>query len=108
MEETPQGDLLISVSMPSIEVGTVGGGMGLKPQQSMLAMLGVAGSQPGAPGDNARQLSRVIAASVLCGELSLMASLTSNTLVESHMRLNRKKEPSKKEEPPQPGTCTVA
>ena len=99
--------VVMTVTMPSVEVGTVGGGMGLKPQQSMLAMLGVAGSLPGAPGDNARQLSRVVAASVLCGELSLMASLTSNTLVESHMRLNRKKEPAKKEEA-QPGTCTVA
>ena len=42
MEATNDGeDLLVSVSMPSVEVGTVGGGTGLPPQRSMLELLGI-------------------------------------------------------------------
>merc|ERR550532_492893 len=46
MESTGESgeDLYISCTMPSIEVGTVGGGTVLPPQKSCLQMLGVAGS----------------------------------------------------------------
>lgn len=74
---TETGDLLISVTMPSIEVGTVGGGTGLEAQRSMLSLLGVAGSHPSIPGANAQQLARVVAGAVLSGELSLMSALAS-------------------------------
>lgn len=36
-------DLYISCSMPSIEIGTVGGGTVLSPQSACLEMLGVKG-----------------------------------------------------------------
>jgi Hydroxymethylglutaryl-coenzyme A reductase len=36
-----RGNLQISVSMPSIEVGTLGGGTVLEPQGAMLDLLGV-------------------------------------------------------------------
>ena len=36
-------DLLVMVTMPSLEVGTVGGGTGLHPQAACLSMLGVRG-----------------------------------------------------------------
>lgn len=52
-------------------------------------MLGVYGSCEENPGDNASQLARIIAASVLAGELSLMSALASGHLVNSHMRYNR-------------------
>ncbi|KAG0033055.1 3-hydroxy-3-methylglutaryl-coenzyme A (HMG-CoA) reductase isozyme [Podila clonocystis] len=68
-------DLLISCSMPSIEVGTVGGGTSLPPQAAMLDMLGVRGSHPEIPGANAQQLARIICAGVMAGELSLCAAL---------------------------------
>ncbi|KAK2628369.1 hypothetical protein QTJ16_003015 [Diplocarpon rosae] len=83
------GDLQISVSMPSIEVGTLGGGTILEPQAAMLDMLGIRGSHPTNPGDNARKLARIIAAAVLAGELSLCSALRAGHLVKSHMTHNR-------------------
>merc|ERR1719357_284897 len=51
-------------------------------------MLGVKGSHPTNPGENARQLAKVCA-SVLAGELSLMSALAAGHLVKSHLRHNR-------------------
>ncbi|XP_038590463.1 3-hydroxy-3-methylglutaryl-coenzyme A reductase-like isoform X2 [Micropterus salmoides] len=84
-------DLYISCTMPSIELGTVGGGTNLPPQQACLQMLGVKGTSSNEPGDNARQLARVVCATVLAGELSLMAALAAGHLVKSHMTHNRSK-----------------
>lgn len=61
--------------MPSIEVGTIGGGTILEPQAAMLDMLGVRGPHPTSPGNNAQKLARIVAAAVLAGELSLCAAL---------------------------------
>lgn len=83
-------DLLISVTMPSIEVGTVGGGTGLAAQRGCLELVGCGGSSAESPGENARLLSRVVAAGVLSAELSLMAGLAAGQLLSAHMRLNRK------------------
>ncbi|GAA5937137.1 hypothetical protein JCM3775_001560 [Rhodotorula graminis] len=82
-------DLLITCSMPSIEVGTVGGGTILLPQASMLELLGVKGPHPTAPGQNAQQLARIVCASVMAGELSLMSALAAGSLVKSHLAHNR-------------------
>ena len=82
-------DLLITCSMPCIEVGTVGGGTTLLPQSAMLDLLDCRGPHPTHPGQNAQQLARVICAAVVAGELSLMASLSVGTLVKSHLALNR-------------------
>ncbi|XP_055369289.1 3-hydroxy-3-methylglutaryl-coenzyme A reductase-like isoform X2 [Betta splendens] len=86
----PEGeDLYISCTMPSIEVGTVGGGTNLPPQQACLQMLSVQGTSPEHPGENARQLARIVCGTVLAGELSLMAALAAGHLVKSHMTHNR-------------------
>ena len=82
-------DLHVSVTMPSLEVGTVGGGTSLAAQAACLEMLGVKGSGAN-PGDNARQLARIFAATVMAGEISLAAALTSGHLIAAHMALNRK------------------
>ncbi|XP_031156308.1 3-hydroxy-3-methylglutaryl-CoA reductase a isoform X1 [Sander lucioperca] len=95
-------DLYISCTMPSIELGTVGGGTSLPPQQACLQMLGVQGASQDCPGENARQLARVVCATVLAGELSLMAALSAGHLVKSHMTHNR----SKVNLQETPGTCT--
>uniref|UniRef100_A0A8C7Q495 3-hydroxy-3-methylglutaryl-coenzyme A reductase n=1 Tax=Oncorhynchus mykiss TaxID=8022 RepID=A0A8C7Q495_ONCMY len=84
-------DLYISCTMPSIELGTVGGGTILAPQQACLQMLGVQGASQECPGENARQLARVVCGTVLAGELSLMAALAAGHLVKSHMTHNRSK-----------------
>ncbi|GAB2219303.1 hypothetical protein Droror1_Dr00006938 [Drosera rotundifolia] len=82
-------DLHISVTMPSIEVGTVGGGTQLASQSACLNLLGVKGASREAPGDNARMLATIVAGSVLAGELSLMSAISAGQLVKSHMKYNR-------------------
>ncbi|KAJ3340739.1 3-hydroxy-3-methylglutaryl-coenzyme A (HMG-CoA) reductase isozyme [Gonapodya sp. JEL0774] len=82
-------DLHISVTMPCIEVGTVGGGTTLPPQAACLDMLGVRGPCHEQPGRNSQQLARLVAASVMAGELSLCAALAAGHLVKSHMAHNR-------------------
>ncbi|CCK70662.1 hydroxymethylglutaryl-CoA reductase (NADPH) HMG1 KNAG_0E04090 [Huiozyma naganishii CBS 8797] len=85
------GDLRISVSMPCIEVGTIGGGTVLEPQGAMLDLLGVRGPHPTHPGENARKLARIVACAVMAGELSLCSALAAGHLVQSHMTHNRGK-----------------
>jgi len=82
-------DLYMTCSMPSIEVGTVGGGTVLPAQSSCLEMLGVKGPHPSMPGENASQLARIVCATVLAGELSLMSALAAGHLVRSHLKHNR-------------------
>ncbi len=90
MEAVNDGnDLHVSVTLPVVEVGTVGGGTGLTAQKACLEMLGVAGANFENPGDNARELAKVVAGAVLAGEISLMSALASNHLVSAHMKLNR-------------------
>jgi hydroxymethylglutaryl-CoA reductase (NADPH) len=89
-EALENGDLYCSLLMPSIEVGTVGGGTQLSAQKAMLQIMGVDGPNYETPGDNAKALARVIASGVMAAELSLMASLAEGTLMRAHMDLNRK------------------
>ncbi|KAK3300582.1 3-hydroxy-3-methylglutaryl-CoA reductase [Chaetomium fimeti] len=90
-----RGSLQISVSMPSLEVGTLGGGTILEPQSAMLDMLGVRGPHPTSPGENSRRLARVVAAAVLAGELSLCSALAAGHLVRAHMQHNRSAPPTR-------------
>ncbi|KAF8970164.1 hydroxymethylglutaryl-coenzyme A reductase-domain-containing protein [Flammula alnicola] len=90
MEAVNDGeDLLMTVSMPCIEVGTVGGGTVLGPQQAVLDMLGMKGAHPTHPGQNAQALARLIAAAVMAGELSLLSALAAGHLIRAHMAHNR-------------------
>eukprot|EP00250_Pteridium_aquilinum_P013117 c21142_g1_i1 orf=506-2233(-) len=90
MEPTNNGrDLHVSVTMPSVEVGTIGGGTQLASQSACLNMLGVKGANVDSPGANAQCLARIVAGSVLAGELSLMSALAAGHLVKSHMKYNR-------------------
>ncbi|XP_010025657.2 3-hydroxy-3-methylglutaryl-coenzyme A reductase 1 [Eucalyptus grandis] len=90
MEAVNDGkDLHVSVTMPSIEVGTVGGGTQLASQSACLNLLGVKGANREAPGSNSRLLATVVAGLVLAGELSLMSALAAGQLVKSHMKYNR-------------------
>nr|ACE80254.1 3-hydroxy-3-methylglutaryl coenzyme A reductase 2 [Pyrus pyrifolia] len=82
-------DLHVSVTMPSIEVGTVGGGTQLASQAACLNLLGVKGASRDSPGSNSRKLATIVAGSVLAGELSLMSAIAAGQLVNSHMKYNR-------------------
>jgi NADP-dependent 3-hydroxy-3-methylglutaryl-CoA reductase len=69
----------ISVTLPSLECGIVGGGTHLESQSTVLKYIGVQSSI---------EFAELIGAIVLAGELSLISSLSVNTLVESHGTLN--------------------
>lgn len=88
--KSKEGGLLASVTMPSIEVGTVGGGTHLPAQKGLLELIGCGGANQASPGANASLLARVIAAGVLSAELSLMSGLAAGHLVKAHMQHNRK------------------
>lgn len=92
-QSSQQQSLLITCTMPSLEVATVGGGAALEPQKACLNILGVAGSSgPGnLPGANSRELAEIICGTVMAGELSLLAALNTGDLVQSHMKHNRLK-----------------
>lgn len=90
MEERENGDLYVSVTLPSLEVGTVGGGTWLPTQREALSILGVAG--PGnPPGSNAVKFAEIIAAAVLAGEVNLIAAIAAGHLARAHEKLGRKK-----------------
>ena len=82
------GELYVSVSLASLEVGTVGGGTKLPTQSEALSLLGVkGGGDP--PGANADALAEAIAVGALAGELSLLAALASRHLSAAHAELGR-------------------
>ena len=78
----------VSVTLPSLPVGTVGGGTGLETQQECLRIIGVAGGG-NPPGTNARKLAEIIGAAVLAGEISLLGALAAQHLARAHQQLGR-------------------
>ncbi|WP_456394029.1 hydroxymethylglutaryl-CoA reductase (NADPH) [Thermococcus sp.] len=87
-EVTPEGDLYVSVTMPSLEIGTVGGGTRVPTQREALSIMGVAGGGEPA-GTNARKFAEIIAGAVLAGELSLLAAIAAKHLAKAHKELGR-------------------
>jgi len=86
--DTVEGGVYVSVTLPSLQVGTVGGGTGLATQNACLKMLGVAGGAEN-PGDNAKAFAEIVAAGVLAGELSLLGALGAQHLGKAHRELGR-------------------
>ncbi|WP_299234380.1 hydroxymethylglutaryl-CoA reductase (NADPH) [Natronomonas sp.] len=82
------GDLYASLTIASLEVGTVGGGTNLPTQSEALDVVGVGGGGD-PPGSNADALAEVIATAALAGELSLLGALASNHLASAHEELGR-------------------
>jgi len=90
--EARDGDLYISVTMPNLIVGAIGNGKGLDFVRENLAQLGCTQNDVDA-GTNSRRLAHVIAGTVLCGELSLLAAQTNpGELMAAHLRLERKQD----------------
>ncbi len=79
--------LVVSLHLPDVPIGTIGGGTILPSQQECLQMMGVAG---GNNGKNAKAFSEILGAAVLAGELSLLASLAEGSLAKAHKKLARK------------------
>ncbi|MFD1598143.1 hydroxymethylglutaryl-CoA reductase (NADPH) [Halobellus rarus] len=86
--EVRDDDLYLSVSLASLEVGTVGGGTKLPTQSEALDVLGVRGGGDPA-GSNADALAEYIAVGALAGELSLLSALASRHLSSAHAELGR-------------------
>ena len=89
--EAREEGLYISVTLRSLEVGSVGGGTRLPTQREALALIGAAGGG-NPPGANAKKLAEVIAATALAGELNLLAALAANELASAHIRYARRGE----------------
>jgi hydroxymethylglutaryl-CoA reductase (NADPH) len=82
------GGLYLSVTLLSLEIGTIGGGTHLPSQSEALDIMGVrGGGNP--PGSNADSFAEIISAGVLAGELSLLSALGSRDLSSAHERLGR-------------------
>ncbi|MGO2111319.1 MAG: hydroxymethylglutaryl-CoA reductase [Pseudoclavibacter sp.] len=86
--EDRDGDLYFSCQLPHLIVGTVGNGKHLTGVEAALERLGCRETRE--PGANARRLAGLIAATVLCGELSLLAAQTNpGELMRAHVQLER-------------------
>lgn len=81
--------LYFSVTIPNIIVGTVGNGKTLDFVKENLATLGCESAN--SDGSNARRLAIITAATILCGELSLLAAQTNpGELMRAHMNFERR------------------
>lgn len=80
-----RSDLYVSVTLPNLIVGTVGGGTGLPTQGECLEMLGCKGE------GTARKFAEICAATVLAGEISIMGALAAGQFTQAHIRYGRKK-----------------
>ena len=79
-------NLYVSIYLPDLMIGTVGGGTGLATQKEALSILGIDG---GDKGKNAEILAKIIGGVVLAGEISLLSSLAEGSLVKAHRELGR-------------------
>jgi hydroxymethylglutaryl-CoA reductase (NADPH) len=78
VELRPNGDYYYSVTIPSLIVATYGGGTGLATQRECLELLGCYGK------GGVRKFTEIVAATVLCGELSLGSAIVAEEWVEAH------------------------
>lgn len=72
--------LTVSIYIPSVMLGTVGGGTNLKTQSEALSITKT---------KTAEELACVLGGAVLAGELSLLASLSEGSLARAHKKLGR-------------------
>lgn len=82
-EVTKSGDYYFSITIPSLIVATYGGGTGLPTQRECLELLNCCGK------DRAKKFAEIVAATVLCGELSLGTAVIADEWVSSHEQLGR-------------------
>lgn len=77
------GDYYFAVTIPSLIVASYGGGTALPTQKECLEVLGCYGE------GGALRLAEIVAAVVLCGELSLSSAIVSDQWVSSHDKYGR-------------------
>jgi hypothetical protein len=77
------GDYYYSITLPSLIVATYGGGTGLPTQRESLELLGCYGS------DKVLKFAEIVAATVLCGEISLASAIVAQEWVTAHDQYGR-------------------
>ncbi|MBN2027531.1 MAG: hydroxymethylglutaryl-CoA reductase [Actinobacteria bacterium] len=82
-----EGGIYFAVTLPSLIVGTVGGGTNLPTQRECLNVLGCKG------GGKAGKFAEIVAGVVLAGEISLIGAITSDEWVGAHEKLGRNRPP---------------
>jgi len=82
-ELTPEHDLYISLTIPSLIVGTHGGGTGLATQRECLEIMGCYGK------GKVNNFAEIVAGVALAGELSLGGAISSSDWVSSHEKYGR-------------------
>jgi len=82
-ELTPDGDLYMSLTIPSLIVATFGGGTGLPTQRECLELMGCVGR------NKVKKLAEIIAGVALAGEVSLGSAISSLDWVSSHEKYGR-------------------
>jgi hydroxymethylglutaryl-CoA reductase (NADPH) len=82
-ELTPERDLYLSITIPSLIVASHGGGTGLATQRECLEMMDCYGA------GKVRKLAEIVAGTVLAGELSLAAAISSTEWVSAHEQYGR-------------------
>ncbi len=82
-EITKSGDYYFSITLPSLIVATYGGGTGLPTQRECLEIMDCYGA------GKVKKFAEIVAATVLCGELSLGTAVIADEWVSSHERLGR-------------------
>ena len=82
-ERRDNGDYYYSVTIPALIVATYGGGTGLPTQRECLELLGCYGA------GKVHKLAEIVAATVLCGELSLGSAVVTDEWVDAHDQLGR-------------------
>lgn len=82
-EITANGDYYYSITIPSLIVATYGGGTGLPTQRECLEIMDCYGS------DRVYKFAEIVAATVLCGELSLGTAVVADEWVSSHDQYGR-------------------
>lgn len=86
--EARPDSMYFSCTMPNLIVGSVGSGKGNEVVEQNLVRLGC--KEDREPGANARRLAVLCAATVLCGEISLLAAQTNpGELMRTHFKMER-------------------
>lgn len=84
MEVTDEGDLYACVTLPSLAVGTIGGGTHLPTQNECLKIMNCVGE------NSALKLTEICGALALAGELSIAAAIAEGHFAKAHKTLGRK------------------
>ncbi|MFT5152476.1 MAG: hydroxymethylglutaryl-CoA reductase (NADPH), partial [Planctomycetota bacterium] len=83
LELEPDGALYAALTLPSLLIGTVGGGSGKGTAHECLQLMGCAGA------GRVEVFAEAIAATILAGDISLMAAFVSDEFVSAHESLGR-------------------